>query len=185
MSQPRTAPEPLVGALVSALAACAFFSVALGGCGGTATFVSAMPPPQVSADAWYESSVPAVGAAVRQAMLDARITVDPASGDSATVVGTKQQVPYVGKGAGEPAPGPLPVYRVTATITSQGDTHVGASVDVLCPTCIGKVPYEWEYPGDVLRGIFDRASELLNEKGVRVSSPPRHKPVRWRPATGD
>ncbi len=185
MSQPGTAPGPLARTLVSALAAGAFFLVALGGCGGTATFVSATPPPQMSADAWYRSSVPAVKAAVRQAMLDARIMVDPAAGDDATVVGKKQQVPYVGKGAGEPVPGPLPVYRITATITTQGDTHVRASVDVLCPNCSGKVPYEWEYPVDVLRDIVNGAREFLGEKRVRASYPPRHEPVRWRPATGD
>ena len=185
MSQPGTAPGPLARTLVSALAAGAFFLVALGGCGGTATFVSATPPPQMSAEAWYRNSVPAVRAAVRQAMLDARIMVDPAAGDDATVVGKKQQVPYVGKGAGEPVPGPLPVYRITATITTQGDTYVRASVDVLCPTCNGRVPYEWEYPGDVLRDIFDAASGILNERRGQVSYPPRYKPVRWRPPPGD
>jgi hypothetical protein len=185
MSQPGTAPGPLVRVLVSALAACAFFPVALGGCGGTATFISATPPPQVSADAWYESSVPAVRDAVWQAMLASRIAVDPARCDGATVVGTKQQVPYVGKGAGEPAPGPLPVYRVTAIITKQGDTHVRTSVDVLCSTCSDNVPYEWEYPVDVLRDIVNGAREFLGEKRVHASYPPRHKPVKWHPSPGD
>jgi len=185
MSQPGTAPGPLVRVLVLALAACAFLPVALGGCGGTATFVSATPPPQVSADAWYVSSDPVVRDAIWQAMLAGRIVVDPARCDSATVVGTKQQVPYVGEGADEPAPGPLPVYRVTAIITNQGDTHVQASVDVLCPNCGGKVPYEWEYPVDVLRDIVNGAREFLGEKRVHASYPPRHEPVRWRPATGD
>ena len=185
MSQPVTAPGPLVGVLVSTLAVCAFLSVALGGCGGTATFVSATPPPQVSADAWYESSIPVVRDAVWQAMLADGIAVDPAHCGSATVIGTKQQVPYVGKGTGGPAPGPLPVYRVTATITNQGDTHVRAFIDVLCPSCTGKVPYEWEYPVDILRDLVNGAREFLGEKRVRASYPPRHKPVRWRPATGD
>ncbi len=185
MSQLGTSPGPLVRVLVLALAACAFLPVALSGCGSTATFVSVTPPPQVSADAWYESSVPAVRDAVWQAMLAGRIAVDPDRSDGTSVVGTKQQVPYVGSGAGEPAPGPLPVYRITATITNQGDTHVRASIDVLCPTCGDNVPYEWEYPVDVLRDIVNGAREFLGEKRVRASYPPRRKPVRWRPAKGD
>ena len=183
MSRPGMAPAPV--ALISALTASALLSVALVGCGGSATFVSVHPPPGVSADASYRSSVPEVRAAVASAMLDARITVDPAAGDDATVVGMKQQVPYVGKGTGEPVPGPLPVYRVTVTMTRQGDTHVRASVDVLCPTCNDKVPYEWEYPCDLLRDIFDGAPVILNERRGRVSYPPRHKPVRWKPPSGD
>ncbi|MEA3409469.1 MAG: hypothetical protein U9Q95_03880, partial [Candidatus Eisenbacteria bacterium] len=62
MSRPRMAPAPSAGALISALAACALLSVALGGCGGSATFVSVHPPPRASADAWYRSSVPEVRA---------------------------------------------------------------------------------------------------------------------------
>lgn len=185
MSQPGTAPGSPVRVLVSLLAACAVLPMALGGCGGTATFVSAHPPPRVSADAWYESSVPVVRDAVWQAMLAGRIAVDPDRSDGTTVVGTKQQVPYVGKGAGEPAPGPLPVYRITATITDQGDTHVRTSIDVLCPNCSGKVPYEWEYPVDVLRDIVNGAREFLGERRVHASYPPRHEPVRWSPAAGD
>ena len=181
MSRPGMAPVLPVRTLVAALAVCAFLPVALGGCGGPGTFISATPPPDVSADAWYKSSVPAVRAAIRQAMLNARITVDPAGDDAGAVVGTKQQVPYVGKGAGEPAPGPLPVYRFSVTITRQGDTHVRTSVDVVCPTCGGKVPYEWEYPDDLLRDIFDGARRILSEKRTRVNYPPRYRPVRWRP----
>ena len=181
MSQPGRTAGPPVRALVVALAACLSLPVALGGCGGPATFISATPPPDVFAEVWYKSPIPAVRDAVRQAMLDARITVDAAAGNDAEVIGAKQQVPYVGEGAGEPTPGPLPVYRVTATLTKQGDTHVRASVDVACPTCNGKVPYEWGYPDDLLRDIFDGASRILNERSARVSYPPRHRPVRWRP----
>jgi hypothetical protein len=98
------------------------------------------------------------------------------------VVGTKQQVPYVGDGAGAPAEGPLPVYRLRATIARRGsDTHVRATIAAVCQTCDGKTPYEWEYPGDLLRKVLEGARRDLNEKRVRVSYPPRYKPVRWRP----
>ena len=181
MSQPGTAPVVRVRVFVAALAAGAFITVALGGCGGTATFVSATPPPDVSADAWFSSSVPAVKRAVASAMLRAGLTLFPGEGDVDTLIGSKQQVPYVGKGGGEPAPGRLPVYRVTATFTRQGDTHVRMSIDVLCPTCNGKFPYEWQDPSDLLRDVFDGARRTLNEKQTRVSYPPRYRPVRWRP----
>jgi hypothetical protein len=114
-------------------------------------------------------------------MLRSGLTLFPGEGDPDALIASRQQVPYVGRGAGPPAPGPLPVYRVTATITRQDDTHVRVSLDVVCPACNGKVPYEWQYPGDLLREVLDGARRILSEKDARVSYPPRHRPARWRP----
>lgn len=154
----------------------------LGGCGAPATFISTTPPPDMTAEAWYGSSVPDVVVAIGRAMRDARIAIDPLGGDAGTIVGTKQQVPYVGPGAGEPAPGPLPLYRVSVSVIRQGDlTHARAAIDVVCPACGSEAPYEWEYPGDLFRDIFEAARRTLSDGGTHASYPPRYRPVRWRP----
>jgi hypothetical protein len=168
--------------ILTCLTGSAMLALALSGCGAAATFTSAVPPPDATAEAWYRSDAPAVRSAIVRAMRDAMITVDPASGDAGTVVGTRQQVPYVGEGGVEPAAGPLPAYRLRVTTARRAtDTHVLATVSAVCRTCDGKTPYEWEYPGDLLKDVLEGAREILGEKRVRVSYPPRHRPVRWRP----
>jgi hypothetical protein len=182
MSHLTTATGRAATVVVAARACGLCLLLALSGCGAAATFISTTPPPDKTAEAWYGSPVWEVEAAIKQAMRGARIAVDPAAGGPGVVVGTKQQVPYVGRGAGEPAPGPLPVYRVRTVITRPGDvTHVGASIEVVCPSCGSTTPYEWEYPGDLFRDIFEGARRVLSDRGARVSYPPRHEPVRWRP----
>ncbi|MFH1690833.1 MAG: hypothetical protein ABIE42_11475 [Candidatus Eisenbacteria bacterium] len=182
MSQLTTATGRAARVVVAAGACGLFLLLALSGCGAPATFVSTTPPPDMTAEAWYGSSVPEVRAAISKAMRGARIAISPDAGGAGTIVGTKQQVPYVGRGAGEPAPGRLPVYRVRTTITRPGDvTHVRASIEVVCPSCGSKTPYEWEYPGNLFRDIFEGTRRILSDRKARVSYPPRHEPVRWRP----
>ena len=167
-------------AAAATLAGAASLLVSLSGCGAPATFTSAVPPPDVTAEAWYESPAPAVSDALAEAMVQAAITIDASASGPGELVGSKQQVPYVGRGAVEPAPGPLPVYRVRMNVDGTGGTHVRANIEVVCPTCSDDVPYVWEYPGHLLRNVFEGAQRLLGEKRVRASYPPRHKPVRWR-----
>ena len=45
--------------------------VAAAGCGGPARFVSANPPPDTAADAWFRSGIPAVRAALARAVTEA------------------------------------------------------------------------------------------------------------------
>ena len=167
-------------AAVAMLAKAASLLVSLSGCGAPATFTSAVPPPDVTAEAWYESPAPAVSGALAEAMLRAAIAVDASESEHGVLVGAKQQLPYVGRGAAEPAPGPLPVYRVRVHVEGTGGAHVRADIDVVCPACSQEVPYVWEYPGHLLRSIFEDARRLLGEKRVRATYPPRYRPVRWR-----
>jgi len=177
----RTGERPLL-AIAPALAAGAFILVALTGCGGPASFTSTEQPPDSTSEAWYKSPAPAVRAALAGAMVEAGITIDRTVSDTGMVVGTKQQLPYTGRrGPPEPSPGPLPLYRVSATVSKRGDTHVRALFQAVCTSCGGKTPFVWEYPGDVLRDVFEGAGRLLSEKSQRVTYPPRHEPVRWRP----
>jgi len=173
---PARCTPPLL--LSAAFAACV--AGALAGCAPSATFVSAEAPPNAAVDVAFANGIPAVSDALRRAMGRSGITVKPGL-DDARVVGVRQQVPYVGAGATDPAPGELPVYRVTATVTRREVTRVRAIVEVLCPACDGTTPYEWEYPTDVLRHVIDGAREILRERGGRVAYPPRHRPARWRP----
>ena len=155
--------------------------LAAGGCGGPATFVSTEPPPDSVAEAWFGLPVTEVRAAVRQAMLDGGLVIDQPASDATTVVGTRQQVPYVGEGAGELAGGPLPLYRVKVVLSRDGRTHVRATAHAVCPTCDGATPYEWEYPGDLVRDILEGAHRRLGDPGARFNYPPRFRPARWRP----
>ncbi len=170
------APQARCPALLALLAL-----LAAGGCGGTATFVSAEPPPDSVADAWFGRPVTEVRAAVLQAMLDGGLVIDQSASDAATVVGTRQQVPYVGEGAGELAGGPLPLYRVKVVLSRDGRTHVRATVHAVCQACDGATPYEWEYPGDLVRDILERAHRRLGDSAARFEYPPRFRPTRWRP----
>lgn len=174
------ARRPGPGSAAAALVGAASLFVSLSGCGVPATFTSAVPPPDVTAEAWYESPAPAVGDALAEAMVQAAITIDASAGDPRELVGSKQQVPYVGRGAMEPTPGPLPIYRFRMSVDGTGGTHVRANIDVVCPACSDDAPYVWEYPDDLLRNVFEGARELLGEKRIRASYPPRHKPVEWR-----
>jgi hypothetical protein len=130
------------------------------------------------AEAWFDSPVQAVRDAMAVAMARAGIAIE---GDDAELVGVKQQVPHVGRGAGEPAPGPLPVYRIRVTFARDGGTRVRARLEPVCPACNGKTPYVWQYPGDLLRDVFEETRQALGEREARFSYPARHKPVRWRP----
>lgn len=155
-------------------------AIALAGCGAPATFVSVTPPPDLDADAWYGSSLPAVRTALRRAMVETGLTLGDDAGE-ATVVGLRQQVPYVGEGAGDPVPGRLPVYRLTARLSSEGGTRVRVHVSVVCDVCDGATPYEWEYPGDIVRNVFERTRRMLGERHARYACPERYRPPRWRP----
>ena len=176
----RTGARPLL-AIAAALVAGALILAALTGCGGAASFTSTERPPDSTSEAWYESPAPAVRAALAEAMVGAGITIDETAGDAGMVVGTKRQLPYTGRRAPDSPPGPLPLYRVSATVSNRGDTHVRAQFQAVCTSCGGKTPFVWEYPGDVLRDVFEGAGRLLSEKSQRVTYPPRHEPVRWRP----
>jgi len=155
---------------------------AIAGCAPTATFVSPDPPPGVTVETVFGKSVPAVTAAFEKAMRRTDVTLQQRPPGGGAVVGTRQQVPYVGEGVDVPAPGALPVYRVTAVVTERRDTRVRASVDVICPACDGVTPYEWEYPTNLLRAVVEKARDILQERGHQVAYPPRHRPAKWRPA---
>jgi hypothetical protein len=147
------------------------------GC-GPATFVSTQPPPDVHAEAWFRSPVAKVESALRQAMSEDGLSLEPEDA-AAVVVGVKQQLPYVDEESGQPASGPLPVYRLRATITRADETRVEIVLDPKCVACDGQTPYEWEYPCDVIRSILDRTRRILRENRARVSYPPRYRPARW------
>jgi hypothetical protein len=151
------------------------------GCASTSTFVSVEPPPGAVVEASFTSGAPEVVDALLKAMSKAGLTVDVRGEGGDRVVGVRQQVPFVGKGTTAPAAGALPVYRLTAAVTSRGQTLVTASVEVLCKSCDGETPYEWEYPTDLLRTVIEGACHLLGERGHRVTYPPRHRPAEWRP----
>ncbi len=151
----------------------------LAGCGGPATFVSADPPVTTQAEAWFVSPVAAVQSALRQAMKQEGLETVPAPKD-ADVLGVKRQIPYVDEESGAPADGPLPVYRVAAFLRRNGKTHVRLVLTPECRACDGSTPYEWEYPGDVLRGVLERTRGILSEQGARFVYPERFRPVVWR-----
>ena len=150
-------------------------------CAPSATFVSAEPPHDVEVSASFTSGAPAVTNALRLALGRSGITPDPVDAAENRVIGVRQQVPYVGAGASNPAPGQLPVYTVTAVVTPGERTHVRLSVIVQCPACDGSTPYEWEYPVDVVRNVLERTRRMLGERGTTVDYPPRHRPTAWRP----
>ncbi len=152
----------------------------LSGCAGPSTFVSSEPPPETAADAWFLSGIPAVRAAVRQAMIDHGVTLDAAKSGPTVLVGSKEQLPYVDEETGEPAAGPLPVYVVRAAISRPGDTHVRLQVRAECGACDGETPYVWEYPSDLIRAILEETRTALHERHPRIVYPPRYRPPRWR-----
>jgi hypothetical protein len=165
--------------------AAALFFVAMlslaAGCAPSATFVSTEPPPQVEVVADFTSSSTAVTSALRRAMIRSGITLEAAGPERNRVVGVRQQVPYVGGGAVDPAPGRLPFYSVTGVVTVDEQTRVRLTVDARCQTCDGSTPYEWEYPVDVLRAVLERTREALGEGRLRVEYPRRYKPAKWQP----
>lgn len=152
------------------------------GCGGPATFVSPTPPPGTTGDAWYARPPASVRTALGTAIAESGLVLDDSRTDRNTLVGSRQQVPYVGDGAGELAAGPLPLYRVTVGLSSDGsETHVRATVQVVCSACDGSTPYEWEYPSDVIRSIFEKTRKILGVGKPRYRYPARHVPPKWRP----
>jgi hypothetical protein len=167
----------IVRALVSATLVTA---VCAAGCAGPSTFVSSAPPPDIEAHAWFRSGVPAVRGAVARAMVENGLPVDEAASGPRLLVASRQQVPHV-RGAAAPAPGPLPTYTLTARLSPAGGTHVEATVKVDCPSCDGASAYEWEYPGDIVRGVFRTAAKMLGERSPRFQYPPRFRPARWHP----
>jgi hypothetical protein len=155
---------------------------AAAGC-GPATFVSAEPPPETHAEAWFASSLAKVEGALNRAMFENGLSVD-SSTSTGEVVATKQQLPFVDEESGQPASGPLPLYRLRARITRPGQTHVKVVLTAECRACDGETPYEWEYPGDVIRAVLDDTRKILREKRARVAYPPRCRPVRWHRPPG-
>jgi hypothetical protein len=162
------------------VAAGAFALLLAAGCGGPATFVSPDPPPDTTADAWFLSGVPAVGAAVRQAMTEHGMAIDAAKSSATVVVASRQQLPYVDESSGRPASGPLPAYRVRAVLSRAGETRVRLTIAADCRACDGATPYEWQYPVDLTRRVFERTRAILGERRPRFAYPPRYRPVRWR-----
>lgn len=156
------------------LAACFMASA---GCGGPATFVSPDAPPDTNADAWFASGVPKVRSALQQAMMETGLV--PGVGPAGVVVGKKPQLPYVDEESGEPASGPLPVYELRATLTRPGETRVHVVLHVSCAACNGRTPYEWEYPGDVIRKVLERTKRILRESRTRFEYPVRYRPPPW------
>lgn len=161
-------------------ATCAALAAGMG-CAGPATFVSADPPPDVDAEAWYASAMPAVRSALERAMIDAGMIVDRDASSQTKIVASKQQMPHIGEGTDEPAAGPLPVYRLTAELSRPGDTHVLATLVVRCAACNGETAYQWEYPGDVVRRVFEETRKILKERSPRYRYPPRFVAPPWRP----
>lgn len=159
-----------------AVLACA---AALAGCGGPATFVSADPPPVTKAEAWFLSTVPNVHSAMRQAMVDNGLEVEPGA-EEAQLVGTKKQLPFVDEDSQAPAEGPLPVYHVTADIKRTGETYVSLVLMPECSTCGGSTEYEWEYPGDILRDVLNEAQNILLESRARFVYQDRFRPETRR-----
>jgi hypothetical protein len=152
------------------------------GCAGPATFVSASPPPHAVGEAWFRSSVPAVRSAIAQAMSEEGIALNRQLNTPTVVVGTRTEMPYVDKSSGQPAAGPLPTYDVRASLDrSDSETRVTLELDAVCPGCDGSTPYVWEYPGDVMRLIFEDTHQILSERIYHVVYPERFSPVFWYP----
>ena len=153
--------------------------VAAAGCGGPARFVSPDPPPNTAADAWFRSGVPAVRAALAAAMERNGIAIDREACTPTVVAGVRHQLPYVDGSSGEPVRGALPAYRLRAVLTRAERTHVRLTLRPQCASCDGRTLYEWEYPGDVIRTVFEDTRRILGERGHRFSYPPRYRPARW------
>ena len=149
------------------------------GCAGPARFVSPEPPPDTTAEAWFASGPPAVRAALVAAMESQGIAIDAAACSPTTVVGVRHQLPYVDETSGGPARGTLPAYRLRAVLERRDHTHVRLTVRVHCPACDGVTPYEWEYPGDVIRRVLDRVRRALGERRPRFAYPARYRPAPW------
>ena len=161
------------------LAASAVVAVALlAGCGGPATFVSADPPPATTASAWFAAGVPAVRDALARAMASEGLTLD-STGGTTLLIGSKHAVPYIDDETTTPVAGPLPLYVLEATLARPKETHVRL---VLLVRDDGRpnVPFEWEYPSDLIRGVLDRARDHLREPRARYDVPPRYRAPRWR-----
>lgn len=160
--------------------ACAALTLAVG-CAGPSTFVSPDPPRGTHADARFPNKTEEVRLAVTQAMVVAGMSIVPGESTSTATVGEKHQLPYIGEDAGEPAAGPLPVYRMRAVLSRRGvDTHVRVAVEPHCPACNGTTPYEWEYPVELIRTVLERTRKTLGHRGPRIHYPPRFVPRRWR-----
>jgi len=157
----------------------AVFGLALfAGCGGPATFVSADPPPSTSADAWYAAGIPAVRVALARAMESEGLTVSTGTG-ATIIVGRKHVVPYIDDETSAPAAGPLPLYVLEATLGRAAETHVRATLNVR-HGADHDVPFEWEYPTDLIRRVFERARDNLHEPRAKLRVPPRYRAPRWR-----
>lgn len=155
-------------------------ALCLSGCAGPSTFVSPTPPPDTEAQAWFKSDVPAVRAALARAMVETDLPLDHDASGPRLVVASRQQVPHV-RGAAAPAPGPLPTYTLRARLSPADGTHVEATVTVDCPSCNGTSAYEWEYPGDLVKEVFQATRQILGERSPRFRHPPRFRPTPWRP----
>jgi hypothetical protein len=152
------------------------------GCAGPSTFVSPEPPARAQVDASFPNDLPAVRLAVTQAMDLAGLAPLPGEGNPTVIVAEKHQLPYIAEDAGAPAAGPLPLYRMRATLSRRGvETHVRIVVQPECPACNGTTPYEWEYPVDLIRRVLERTRSTLGHRGPRIDYPPRFVPRRWRP----
>lgn len=153
----------------------------LAGCGGPATFVSDEPPPDAAGDAWFLSPIPSVRSAMKQAMIKQGMTIDPSVSTPTRLVGTKPQTPYVDEEAGGPAAGPLPVYVFKAVLSRPGDTHARVTVRAEMSGVSAGTPYEWEYPRDLMKRTFERTREILHERRIRYTLPPRPRVRPWHP----
>jgi hypothetical protein len=152
------------------------------GCAGPSTFISPNPPAPVEVDAFFPNGLPAVRAAVTQAMDLAGLAPVPGESSPTVAVAEKHQLPYIAEDVGAPVAGPLPAYRMRAMFSRRGaETHVRVVVEPQCPACNGTTPYEWEYPVDLIRRVLERARSTLRPHGPRIDYPPRFVPRRWRP----
>jgi hypothetical protein len=150
------------------------------GCGAPATFVSTAPPPDAEGEAWFVSPLPAVRAALERAMIDRGLAVNAEASSPSVLVATKPQPPHITKNVAGPSSGPLPEYRVTATLARARDTHVTVTIDVRY-SGDGTFAYEWDYPTDIIRDVFEGAKRTLHEKSPRCRIPGRFKPPRRPP----
>ena len=175
--------RPFLAALLLPMLAALALTIA--GCGGVATFVSGSPPPDTTAEAWFARPPGVVRDAIKLAMIDLAMTIDSGESGPAVLVATRDQLPYVGADSSEPAAGRLPFYRVAVALSPAGsDTRVVVTVRGVCPACNGLRPYRWQYPEDVVRAVFERTRDIVNEPHARFAYPRRYRPPAWRPSLG-
>jgi hypothetical protein len=166
--------------------ACAFAAIVVAaGCAGPSTFVSTSAPPESVGEAWFQDDIQPVKTAIARAMFEGGATINVRDTTATKVVGVLPQPPYMPKGQAEATSTKPAVYNITAALSKVGlDTYVKFTVVPKCPGCNGTTAFVWNYPGDLMRDIYERADGMLRVRWHPVSYPYRYYRYRhgyWRP----